>query len=187
MSISYKNIRDNRQWRASTGLDKDQFEKLVMEFKATYEEFLGETIFDRANSSSKQSRFTDYKELLFFLLYSIKSGLTYDLLGLSFDMDRGNAFRAQTFGLRILEMTLQHLDFMPKRFFEDLDDFKDSMSEHEQLLLDASEQRRQRPQNQEDQKDDYSGKKIPHHKTAFNVRHKKKDFIFKRTLLWLCP
>ena len=33
------------------------------------------------------------------------------------------------------------------------------MSSHEQLLLDASEQRRQRPGNQEDQKEDYSGKK----------------------------
>jgi len=161
MSISYKKIRDNRQWRASTGLDESQFKKLVLEFKLTYEDFLGETITDRVKNSSKKSRFISYEELLFFLLYSIKSGLTYDLLGLSFDIDRGNAFRNQTFGLRILEMTLQRLDFMPKRFFEDLDDFKNSMSEHEQLLLDASEQRRQRPQNQEDQKDDYSGKKNP--------------------------
>jgi len=161
MSISYKKIRDDRQWRSSTGLDESQFKKLVQEFKLAYEEFLGETISNRINNSSKESRFVSYEELLFFLLYSIKSGLTYDLLGLSFDLDRGNAFRIQTFGLRILEMTLQRLDFMPKRFFEDLDDFKNSMSEHEQLLLDASEQRRQRPQNQEDQKDDYSGKKNP--------------------------
>ena len=161
MSISYEKIRDDRQWRASTGLDESQFKKLVKEFKLTYEEFLGETISDRVNNSSKESRFKSYEELLFFLLYSIKSGLTYDLLGLSFDVDRGNAFRTQTFGLRILEMTLQRLDFMPKRFFEDLNDFKDTMSEHEQLLLDASEQRRQRPQDQGDQKDDYSGKKNP--------------------------
>lgn len=161
MSISYKKIRDDRQWRSSTGLNESQFKKLVQEFKLTYEEFLGETISERVSNSSKESRFTNYEELLFFLLYSIKSGLTYDLLALSFDVNRGTAFRTQTFGIRILEMTLQRLDFMPKRFFEDLGDFKDSMSEHEQLLLDASEQMRQRPQNQEDQKDDYSGKKNP--------------------------
>lgn len=161
MSISYKKIRDNRQWRASTGLDESQFKKMVKEFQFTYEDFLGESITDRVGNSSNQSRFDNYGELLFFLLYSIKSGLTYDLLGLSFDIDRANAFRTQAFGLRILEMTLQRLDFMPKRFFEDLDDFKNSMSEHEQLLLDASEQKRQRPQNQGDQKDDYSGKKNP--------------------------
>ncbi|MFK7810666.1 MAG: hypothetical protein AB8F74_22855 [Saprospiraceae bacterium] len=159
MSISYKKIRDNRQWRASTGLNESQFKKLVKEFKITYEDFLGETISKRINNSGSESRFVSYEELLFFLLYSIKSGLTYDLLGLSFDLDRGNVFRTQSFGLRILEMSLQRLDFMPKRFFEDLDDFKETMSEEEQLILDASEQRRQRPQNQEDQKDDYSGKK----------------------------
>lgn len=83
------------------------------------------------------------------------------MLALSFDINRGTAFRTQTFGIRILEMTLQRLDFMPKRFFENLEDFKDSMSEHENLILDASEQRRQRPENQKDQKDDYSGKKNP--------------------------
>lgn len=159
MSLSYKKIRDNRQWRSATGLTELQFTKLTSEFKSVYEEFLGESIIDRTNNSSNESRFRSYEELLFYLLYSIKSGLTYDLIGLSFDIDRGSAFRIQTFGLRILEMTLYHLDFMPKRFFEDLDDFKREMSEHEQIILDASEQRRQRPQNQDDQKDDYSGKK----------------------------
>ena len=161
MSISYKEIRDNRQWRASTGLTESQFKRLVEEFKKTYEEFLGETILNRTSNSSSASRFTTYEDFLFFILYSIKSGLTYDLLGLSFNLDRGNVFRNQTFGLRILEMTLQRLDFMPKRFFENLEDFKDHMAEHEQILLDASEQRRQRPDNEEDQKDDYSGKKNP--------------------------
>ena len=159
MSLSYKKVRDNRQWRASTGLTEDQFKKLVAEFKITYEDFLGEKISERGNNSSKESRFTSYEDFLFFLLFSIKSGLTYDLLGLSFDLDRANVFRQQTFGLRILQMTLQRLDFLPKRFFENLDEFKDQMSDHEQIILDASEQLRQRPGNQEDQKDDYSGKK----------------------------
>jgi hypothetical protein len=99
-------------------------------------------------------------KISYFLFYiALKSGLTYDLLGLSFDMDRGGAFRQQTFSLRILEMTLQRLGHMPKRFYENLQDFKTQMAEHEEIILDASEQRRQRPQDQEDQKDDYSGKK----------------------------
>ena len=161
MSISYTHIRDKRQWKASTGLDENQFRKLVEDFKLTYEDFLGENIEERTNNSSSETHFAKYEDLLFFLLYSIKSGLTYDLLALNFNMNRGSAFRIQTFGLRILEMTLQRLDFLPKRFFEDLEDFKDTMSEHEELLLDGSEQRRQRPGNQEDQKEDYSGKKKP--------------------------
>jgi hypothetical protein len=159
MAISYKDIRDDRQWRASTGLNKEQFFDLVKEFKITYEDFLGETLEERQSSSTNESKLRTYEDLLFFILYSIKSGLTYDLLGLSFDMDRGGAFRQQTFSLRILEMTLQRLGHMPKRFYENLQDFKTQMAEHEEIILDASEQRRQRPQDQEDQKDDYSGKK----------------------------
>lgn len=159
MAINYQQIRDDRQWRSATGLNESQFTKLVEEFKLTYEDLLGENIVERITNSSSKSSFTTYEDLLFFLLYSIKSGLTYDLLGLSFDIDRSNAFRIQSFGLRILERTLYRLDFMPKRFFEDLDDFKGMMSEHEQIILDACEQKRQRPQNQDDQKDDYSGKK----------------------------
>lgn len=104
MPISYQDIRNDRQWRASTGL-------------------------------------------------------TYDLLALSFGMDRATAFRQQTFTIRILEMPLQKLNYLPKRFFEDLSDFKSHMAEEEQLLLHASEQKRQRPQDHAAQKENYSGKK----------------------------
>ena len=159
MGIRYQQIRDDRQWRASTGLNKNQFFELVKAFQITYEDFLGQAIEDRLSSSSNESKLKSYEDYLFFLLYSIKSGLTYDLLGLSFEMDRASVFRHQTFGLRILEMTLQRLGHMPKRFYESLEDFKEQMAEEDQLILDASEQRRQRPQNQEDQKEDYSGKK----------------------------
>lgn len=98
---------------------------------------------------------------MFFILYSIKSGQTYDLLGLSFDMDRATAFRQQTVGMRILELTLSDLDYLPKRFFEDVDEFQTYMASEDQLLIDASEQKRQCPGNQDDQKKAYSGKKMP--------------------------
>ena len=74
-------------------------------------------------------------------------------------MDRAGVFRHQSFGLRILEISLQRLGHMPKRFYESLEDFKPHMSQEEQIILDTREQRRQRPQNQEEQKEDYSGKK----------------------------
>jgi len=161
MAISYENIRDERQWRASTGLTEEQFIKLAESFKLTYEDLLGESILDRQTNSGTEARFTTYKDLLFFILYSIKSGLTYDLLGLSFNLNRGNAFRQQTTGIRILEMTLHNLDMLPKRFYESLEEFKEDLKGEDELLLDGLEQLRQRPVNHQDQKDDYSGKKKP--------------------------
>lgn len=155
MAISYKDIRDNRQWRASTGLNEEQFFELVKEFKITYENFLGESV----SSSKSDTKLHTYEDLVFFILYSIKSGLTYDLLGLSFDMDRGGVFRQQAFLLRILEMTLQRLGHMPKRLYQDMQEFQNHMEQEEAIILDTSEQRKQRSQNQQVQKKEYSGKK----------------------------
>ena len=47
MGIRYQQIRDDRQWRASTGLNKNQFFELVKAFQITYEDFLGQCIEDR--------------------------------------------------------------------------------------------------------------------------------------------
>lgn len=159
MSLSYQQIRDERQWRAATGLSQAQFHKLASSFKQTYEDYLGEDISAGEKGTPNERKFRTYEDFLFFILYSIKSGQTYDLLGLSFEMDRATAFRHQTVGMRILELTLANLDYLPKRFFEDVDEFQTYMASEDKLLIDASEQKRQRPGNQDDQKKAYSGKK----------------------------
>ncbi len=76
-------------------------------------------------------------------------------------MDRANAFRNQAFGMSILRMTLAQTGDLPKRVYESVEQFKQDMEKHESLLLDATEQVRQRPSNEEDQRADYSGKKKP--------------------------
>jgi len=159
MAISYKDIRNARQWRASTGLKKDQFLKLVGEFKITYEDLFGESIEERQSGTGNKSKLPSYEDLLFFILYSIKSGLTYDLLGLSFDIDKGTAYTTQAYGLQLLEETLQRTGDMPVRIFKDIDEYREMMKNQDTLLIDGTEQRRQRSGNQEEQKDDYSGKK----------------------------
>ena len=159
MALSYTTIRDDRTWRATTGLSKDNFHQLVDQFKATYEDVLGESIEVRQQGALHEATFSTYADLVFFLLYSIKTGSTYDVVAFSFDMDRANAFRQQSFGMRILRMTLAATGDLPKRVYESVDEFKRAMEQHEALLLDATEQRRQRPENKADQREDYSGKK----------------------------
>lgn len=159
MALSYRNIRDERTWRATTGLGSQKFFELAEHFKTTYEEFLGETIEKRHQGAKDEPTFATYADLLFFLLYSIKTGSTYDVVAFSFDMDRANAFRNQSFGMSILRMTLAETGDLPKRVYESVDEFQRDMEKHEALLLDGTEQTRQRPGNQEDQREDYSGKK----------------------------
>ena len=48
---------------------------------------------------------------------------------------------------------------MPKRSFSSEEELKEFLTDQTTLLIDATEQRIQRPDNEQDQKADYSGKK----------------------------
>ena len=159
MALSYRDIRDARNWKATTGLSSAKFYELVGHFQKVYEDFLGESIEERHKNAKDEATFSTYVDLLFFLLYSIKTGSTYDVIAFNFGMDRANAFRNQSFGMSILRMTLAETGDLPKRVYESVGEFQYEMEKHQSLLLDATEQRRQRPGNEQDQKEDYSGKK----------------------------
>lgn len=115
MAISYQEIRTQRQWSASTGLTEDQFHKLVPLFGKAYEDLFGEDITNRQSHSTEQSTFTNYADLLFFGLYSIKSGITYDLIGLSFGLSPSNAHSNQATTLTVLQAALEQNGLMPFR------------------------------------------------------------------------
>ena len=159
MALSYRDIRDARNWKATTGLSSAKFYELVGHFQKVYEDFLGESIEERHKNAKDEATFSTYAVLLFILLYSIKTGSTYDVIAFNFGMDRANAFRNQSFGMSILRMTLAETGDLPKRVYESVGEFQYEMEKHQSLLLDATEQRRQRPGNEQDQKEDYSGKK----------------------------
>ena len=159
MAISYKDIRNARQWRASTGLTQDQFMRLSSLFGETYEELFGETLHERQENSTNMSKFNSYEDLLFFGLYGIKSGLTFDLLALTFDISNSNAYSKLSIVLRILETTLYKKRLMPEREFNSEEDFKEFLRKESKILIDATEQHVQRPEDNEAQKADYSGKK----------------------------
>jgi len=159
MAISYKDIRTERQWKASTGLSKEQFNKLVALFEQAYIELFDETLNERQSGSPSESTFKSYSELLFYGLYSVKSGLTYDLLALSFGLAQSNAYQMQSLSLQVLQAALELGGYMPKREYATEEEFKQHWLEEAEIMVDATEQWRQRPGNQVKQKDAYSGKK----------------------------
>jgi hypothetical protein len=117
---------------------------------------------DRLNNSTQESKFKTYEDLLFFSLYSLNSGLTHDLLGLTFGLDGANAYQNQALGLRVLRAELKWGGHMLKRAYQSVEEFKKKWAGESEILIDATEQRRQKPGNQQDQKEDYSGKKSPY-------------------------
>ena len=159
MKIQLSDLTTERQWRAATGFDKQRFEKLLELFKKTYMEIYGQPVKERQVQTEVEYCLNSEEELLFFTLFSLKSGLTYDLLGLVCGMEVSNAKRNPKIGLKVLQKIFEELGYAPKRNFMNLNEFETYFADTEDLIIDATEQRIQRPSDKENQKQYYSGKK----------------------------
>lgn len=159
MKFSVLDLRNERQWRSAIGMNKERFNKLLEPFKNNYRAQYGMSLKERQIESSIDYCINSEEELLLYTLFSLKSGLTYDLLGLVSGMDGSNAKRNQNLGLELLGKTLSELACMPKRNFMNVKEFEEHFANIEQLIMDASEQPIQRSSEQETQKKHYSGKK----------------------------
>lgn len=138
--------------------------ELSKKFGATYEKIYGKDLSSRRQESVNESVITTYQEFLFYVLYSLKNGLTYDVLALNFGMSISGAKKNQTEGIGILKYTLRAMGQAPRKVFKTVKEFEIEMGSEEKLILDGMEHRIQRPKDQGVQKDFYSGKKKPHNK-----------------------
>lgn len=159
MNISTANLKTERQWRSVTGMDKPRFDKLLLAFQAAYERHFGQTIEERQANNPQECVVTTYEELLLFTLFNFRADLVYDLLGFVSGFDGSNAKRTEDLGVTILQSTLLELNHTPKREFKTPEEFKEYFKKHTTLIIDGTEQRRQRPANNLAQKEAYSGKK----------------------------
>ena len=159
MAISYKSIKSSRQWSATAGMKEEKFFKLVPHFASAYKNLFGQEIHERQKNTTIEAHFQNYEDLLFFLLFSLKCGLTYDALGLVFGMGGSNAKANQAIGLAILKITLRNISMAPTREFENLGEFKKLISSDEPIIIDGTEHRTQRPVNKDVRKERFSGKK----------------------------
>jgi hypothetical protein len=159
MNITCSGLKTERQWRAAIGMDEKRFFKLLNVFEKSYSSYYGSSLNSKLARNSPVYCIENEEDLLLFTLFSLKSGLTYDVLGFVCGMNGSNAKRNQTVGLEVLQVTLDQLDHMPRREFTDINDFKDFFHGKDTLIIDATEQRKQRPMNKEEQESYYSGKK----------------------------
>lgn len=159
MKLSVKELKTERHWRSATGYDEKRFWELLRLFEKTHLKLFGKTVEQRKADGPKESNLKTAEELLLFTLFSLKSGLTYDLLGLVTGMDRSNAKRNQDMGISILKSMLYEYDYAPARSFESVEEFQKYFQEYDTLIIDAEEQPIQRPSNEDSQKENYSGKK----------------------------
>ena len=106
MKLQIADLITDRQWCAATGLTSAQFEQLLGLFTQCYFELYGQTVAARQAEIEVTPALTSEEDLLFFTLFSLKAGLTYDLLGFVSGVDTANAKRNQQLGLDVLQHTL---------------------------------------------------------------------------------
>lgn len=159
MKITADDLKQDRQWRAMIGMSEQQFYTLCDAFTKAYINTYYTTLSERKVEVNIKYCIQNEEELLLFTLMSLKLGLTYDALGVMCGMSASNVVRNQKIGLAVLTTALESLSAMPKRKLLTIEDFNAVFDKRQDLFIDATEQRIQRPQDKEFQKETYSGKK----------------------------
>jgi len=152
-------LKTPRQWSSAIGMQERHFKTLVSWFQAGYQAIYGVELNEACKNLKQNFVFDTYEELLFFVLVKIKSGTTNDMISLMFDLAPSTAQYNYSKGVAILEKALQLAGQLPKRKFKDTAEFLSYVRAHDCLLIDVSEIQIERPQDQHQQAQAYSGKK----------------------------
>lgn len=157
--LNYEDIKSDRQWTGTIALSSAQFHRLCKLFSTCFEELNQISLSEMSTNLNSNFLLKTYEDCLFYVLFQLKNGLSYDSLGLLIGTDGGNAQRNFEKYLAILELTLIKLGAMPKRGFKDITEFEEYFKNETELTLDATEHSTQRPADNDAQKEAYSGKK----------------------------
>lgn len=159
MATNYKEIRNERQCKAMTGLSQQEFTSLSTAFGMAYETINGIALPQGAVNLGKELVLSSYEDCLFFTLFQLKTAQSFDCLGVLFNMDGSSAHRNFVKYLHVVELALQQQGALPRRNFSSLKDFKKYVQGEEELIIDATEMRTERPAAKDRQQQRYSGKK----------------------------
>lgn len=145
------------------GLTRKKFKQLLPFFAKEYNGYFETHTFNGKRRKRKVSTRYDKvfklpEDALFFILFYLKSYPTEEALAMTFDMYQTQVSIWKNLLLNILEKTFSTLGVLPSRKNGDLNKLIKEMN-LKKIVIDATERPIQRPQDNEKQKDFYSGKK----------------------------
>lgn len=159
---------DERQFKALTGLSGAAFHKLLVVFILCYQENIQENYEankvkrKRKPGAGQKGRLNTLEKKLFFILYYLKTYPTFDVLGYHFDLDRSKACTNVHQLFPVLLKALDRLQVLPKRQFDSVEELQAAFAGIAELFIDATERPHCRPQNDQAQKEKFSGKRKQH-------------------------
>lgn len=179
MFCLFENVRNDRQFLATTGLSKAEFEALLVKFERVIER-------TPEQRPGPEGCLTSLACELFFGLFYLKTYPTFDVLGLSFGIEGPAAQKRLVPILNYLHQTLDENKHLPARSLEQDNQIKQILAELEQeasdqIWIDGTERESSRPKEDEAQKAHYSGKKRYHTYKNLLIT------TFSRLIIFLSP
>jgi hypothetical protein len=165
--ISYDKVKDNAPLLiALTGLTFSEFEKLLVAFEKAWEDYIIKNHIDekerqRHYGGGRKPVLENSEDKLLFILIYFKLYPLQIFIGFLFGMGQSQANEWIHKLSAILKTTLDNLNVLPERDSDNLEEALEKAEEKE-VAIDGTERRRQRPKDNEKQKEFYSGKKKAH-------------------------
>jgi hypothetical protein len=183
----FKNIHSlsPRLWKSTTGLTKSQFDILCAKFQISYETYYKMTLMEGFEALNiKNPILSSYDACLFFVLFQLKNGLTFDTLGFIFNTDGSNAHRNFMRYLFVLEMTLDDVQMLPRRIYKTVEDLIEHLADEPELIFDGTEFPIERPSDNGKQKKAFSGKKNACKKSVDIIEQKSQNTLYQQVVYW---
>jgi len=163
-------IKDERQLKSVCGVTESQLKKIAQQFElvenedkqARYEQIcLSNFRVRKPGGGHKGILKTPLQKVLIVLVYC-KSYSTYDDLGSRFGLSKSAAFDNVDRHFPFVSRALARLGVLPHRTFDNVEEFQEIFEDIKEIIIDVTSLKSQRPQNREQQKEVYSGKKKAH-------------------------
>ena len=179
-------LGNNRLMKSVTGMSAMEFKQLSEEFgrehekakQSRYKKGLKKGERQRKPGGGRKGNLKTLEQKLFFVLFYFKCYPTFDLLGFLFDLNRSNSLRNIQKLTAILEKTLNRKMVLPKREIHTSKELFKSFPELRNVFVDGTERPTQRPKDNDEQKENYSGKKKRHMRKNIVMSDEDKRIIF---------
>jgi hypothetical protein len=162
-----KILKQDRQIRATTGLNRQAFEALLPSFEEAYQQMLMKKRRWRTLGGGRKATLRSSADKLFFILLYCKCYPTFDLMSVLFGFDRSCAHDWVHRLMPILETALGKRQALPERKIDSIEEFLAKFGEVQEVIIDGTERPVQRPKDAERQKEHYSGKKTAYKETHY--------------------
>ncbi len=168
MTIKIENIKNDRQFKALTGVSREEFDIMLPVFDESNLEIINENYENKKDERQRkpgggQKGVLDTTEKkLFFILYYMKTYPTFDVLGIHFGFDKSKACTNVHKYAPVLIRTLEKMEVMPHRSFSSVEEMREAFAGIEDIFIDVTERTHARPADKDKQKESYSGKKKHH-------------------------